>query len=57
VAIHQTFSAGEIAISSLAIRWRLGSCIRWMLDFGLPQFDQDVRVKDIDLEAFDANLS
>jgi hypothetical protein len=56
-AIHQTFSAGgnrDQLVSYLMASWFLHP--GWMLDFGLSQFDQDIHVKDIDLEAFDANL-
>ncbi len=56
-AIHQTFAAGgerDQIVSYLMASWFLHD--GWMLDFGLSQFDADTHVKDIDLEAFDANL-
>jgi hypothetical protein len=57
IAIHQTFAAGgerNQLVSYLMASWFLHD--GWMLDFGLSQFDEDVKVKDVDLEAFDVNL-
>jgi hypothetical protein len=56
-AVHQTFTAGgnrDQIVSYLMASWFVHS--GWMFDFGLSQYDQDIHVKDVDLEAVDANL-
>ena len=54
---HQTFTAG--GARDQLVSYLLGSWFfhdGWMLDLGLSQFDEDIHVKAVDLEAFDANL-
>ena len=54
---HQTFVAGserDQLVSYLMGTWFLHP--GWMLDVGLSQYDEDIHVKAVDLEAFDANL-
>lgn len=56
-AIHQTFAAGgerNQLVSYLMSSWFFHD--GWMLDFGLSQYDLDLKVKDYDVEAFDVNL-
>lgn len=55
--IHQTFSAG--GARNQLVSYLLGSWFfhdGWMLDLGLSQFDEDLKVKGVDVEAFDTNL-
>ncbi|MDB4954973.1 MAG: hypothetical protein JWO36_2542 [Myxococcales bacterium] len=55
--IHQSFAAGSSrnqVVSYLMGSWFFHS--GWMLDIGLSQFDQDLKVKEIDTEALDANV-
>ena len=55
--IHQTFTAGGTRnqlVSYLMGTWFFHD--GWMLDLGLSQYDEDLHVKKVDVEAFDANL-
>lgn len=55
--VHQTFAAGgsrNQLVSYLMASWFVHD--GWMLDFGLSQYDEDLKVKAVDLEAFDVNL-
>jgi hypothetical protein len=57
IATHQTFTAGgarDQLASYVMASWFVHD--GWMLDFGLSQYDEDLHVKDVDLEAFDANV-
>ncbi|HEY1547181.1 MAG TPA: hypothetical protein VGG28_05150 [Kofleriaceae bacterium] len=56
-AIRQTFAAGgqrDQLVSYLMASWFVHPS--WLIDFGLSQYDEDLHVKAVDLEAFDANL-
>lgn len=56
-AIHQTFDAGgyrDQIVSYLMASWFVHRS--WLLDFGAGQFDEDIKVKAVDLECLDANL-
>ncbi len=55
--IHQTFAAGgkrDQVVSYLLGTWFFHD--GWMLDVGVGQFDEDIKIKNIDLECVDANV-
>jgi hypothetical protein len=55
--IRQTFAAGgqrDQVVSYLMASWFVHP--GWLIDFGLSQYDEDIHVANVDLEAFDANL-
>lgn len=55
--IRQTFAAGSAR--SQLVSYLLGSWFfhdGWMLDVGAGQFDEDLAVKNVDLEVLDANV-
>jgi len=55
--VHQRFTAGSSRnqlVSYLMASWFVKD--GWLVDFGLSQYDEDLKVKAVDLEAFDVNL-
>jgi hypothetical protein len=55
--IKQQFTVGgsrDQLVSYLMGSWFVHD--GWLLDFGLSQFDEDLHIKGVDIEAFDANL-